>query len=123
MSELELRKLKQIWRKKLEQSGFSDIEDARDRIRDHKTLQDLYKICGFRSGSMESIRDYYFWATEKFHHGDFETDMDKTIWGLHSEGKSTREIERIIRLEQSTIAKYIRRIRHYLTLQSSESLY
>lgn len=117
----EHKALKAKWKKKLERSGFYDIEDDQGRIIDHKTIQDLQKLCGFRIGFMEAIRDYFYWAGGMVSRGKFKSSADRKIWKLHAEGLSSREIELSVPFEQSTICKKIKKIRQYLRHQSSET--
>jgi hypothetical protein len=119
--------LKAEYDEKLRKSGFHDIEDSRGRLSDHKNLWDLQKLVGFREGTWQDIRDYYYWATDMVRVGRFRGLRDKSIWRLHADGYSSREIvaireaARCVPIDQSMICREIKRIRKYLLEQSSKA--
>lgn len=132
LSPTQLKQLKAKWNKKLQKSGFKDIENSRGDIIDHKTPNDLYKLVGFRPGFMDAIRDYFTWAEEMVQNGTFHSARDKKLWLLHSMGLSTGEISRqgrtdgpkktkakshSVDLSQSQIFRRLKKIRAYLKLQ------
>jgi hypothetical protein len=84
-----LERLKKKWAKKLEKSGFDDIE-----IQGGSYL----KRCTWtiaESYSSES-EQYYIWARQYSFDGLFVSPTEKRIWDLHSEGQSYDSILRQI---------------------------
>jgi hypothetical protein len=88
----EFKDLKDLWYKKLKNSGFEDIE------RDEYTLKkDLGKNVFRRSnnmvnGSWKDKQEYYYQAEHFLTNFIFTTELEKAIWKYHSEGLSYRDI-------------------------------
>lgn len=90
-TELELAKA--IWYKKLEESGFVDIEQDEDNLKSWsakfatKKSQELWK----------AKESYYHMATHFLNDYKFETPIEKIIWEYHAEAISVQDISRILR--------------------------
>lgn len=120
--------LKNIWYKKLANSGFADIEQDEEALKEW-SFSRVY--AGQNNGySFETIRvkreakeDYYRLAGHFLHENEFVNSIEKLIWELHGEGKGCRRIavflqnkniksnkdkvnEVINRLSKQMIAKY-----------------
>ena len=98
----DFKKLKDKWYKKLEQNGFEDIElSHRDSLIrwHHADFQYFYSPESFRQ------KEYYFYLANQFlNQYQFESEVEKKIWQLHSEGMGCREIYRKTRWKsKSTI--------------------
>lgn len=117
-----LKKLKAQWDKKLKASGFVDIENYRGEFKDHKTLNDLFRLIGFRTGFMEDIRDYYTWAMGEVLLAEFETKRDRKIWTMHASGISSREIAKEVNIKQGMVCRQIKKIRAYLKARKPSEL-
>jgi hypothetical protein len=90
------------WAKKLEKSGFNDIEDHDGHLKE-------YALSGYRRlehqvsatngdtsavyNSINAKTEYYRLATHLLNQDVFKTDNEKYIWKLHSEGVSIRDIK------------------------------
>lgn len=114
-----LTQLQKYWRSALRKAGFRDIEDEHGRLIDHQSVLDFQQRIGFREDSFRAIRDYYIWAEQMNTLGSFGCRRDAKIWRLHSEGKSTREIGKLINLHWTLVARMIKRIRAELMLLQS----
>ena len=108
------------WRQLLRESGFKDIEDEEGRLIDHKSPCHISRLIGFRAGIWEDVRAYYYWASDMARRGQFQDDRDRTIWILHSEGYSSRQIAQHVKLKQWWICKKINKIRMELRAQDAE---
>ncbi len=120
---LKFKKLKREYYEKLKQDGFSDIEDEDGYITTHRSNHDFHQRIGFHSSLFsERISDYYSWAYHHALYSEFRTDIEAIIWIAHSKGQSSREIEKLVDYEQSSICRKIKEIRAYLTAipESSE---
>lgn len=87
MSPTELKKLQQIWRRKLERSGFEDAETPDGQLKNyalHWTSVD--------SGRFHATQRYYELAGQMLHTHPFKDVVDKTVWRHHSQGKTWKEI-------------------------------
>lgn len=80
----ELSKLQDVWYAKLEKAGFDDIEQ-----RDGNLKQWACSAFGSRHSNkhlFNSKSKYYELAGQFLHENQFETEREKIIWELHSEG-------------------------------------
>ncbi len=88
MKKAEFNKLKAKWYKKLEKSGFQDLEQ--DEI--------YFKRANFttrnrtREFTWTSIQEYYQMASDFLASHDFESRIEQIIWEYHTNGISTRDI-------------------------------
>lgn len=113
--------LQTAWRKRLEDAGFEDIEDSRGRLVVYESPYYFTRhLTNFKSGIMEAVRDYYIWAEHMVLLGRFKSGRDRKIWRLHATGKTSRQIERKLAVDQSYICRKIKEIRTYLKAQPAE---
>jgi hypothetical protein len=104
----EFKDLQKIWNKKLERSGFEDIErkdsvGARSgRLKTHalKNIVDNYTAEEFAVKE-----EYYRLAGQFLHEYKFKSDKDKTIWRMHSEGISYLDIIKALKKKGVTAYK------------------
>lgn len=114
----DFKKLKRKYYKRLkDQLGFKDIENEKGDLIDHQNVFDFSQRINFKKDLFESTRNYYSWASEMIYHGNFQNDVDKMIWSLHADGKSSRKISAVVRLEFSWVCRKIKEIRAYLETQ------
>lgn len=109
------KRLHAQWTKKLEQSGFEDIERTRHR---GTVVQDLSERVHFRPAIAESNIAYYNWASEiihtpRFRHGKFRAERYKRIWTRHAEGAKAAEIGRELGLSRWWVSDILERMREY----------
>jgi len=123
MSDFKSQSFKRLnlkWKKKLAESGFTDIEDENGKILD-KFDKTAYKMgrdnINFRTDFFDSIRDYYLWASRMLQIGSFKTPRHKKIWELHSNGISSRKISKEVLIDQSLICKEIKKMKQELYYQ------
>ncbi len=81
------KELKAIWYKKLEKSGFEDIESDEDHLKSWTADRVKKHIHTWREREQ-----YYYMATEFLDTYKFETPLEKTIWEYHANGISVRDI-------------------------------
>ena len=103
-------KLKEIWAKKLKDSGFEDIETPLGGLKrydkDYFFHPDMVERAGFS-------RHYYDLARAFLNDYKFDSTLDKTIWEQHSEGKSVRYIAKLL---QNDPATHLHRIKIWQTI-------
>ena len=95
--------LQKEWNQKLKDSGFVDIEENWQSHAEY-----------FRNKAHKSVlgyEDYYHKAQEFLRLYDFDSRLDLTIWTLHSEGKTVREIENQTQVTKSTAHRIIMRLK------------
>jgi hypothetical protein len=103
----EFKKLQDKWYKKLDKSGFEDIERRDGRIK-RETIHELNKLLystkhtnkSSKSDELntqttiekfEDKRTYFTLAEHFLHEHTFADELEKTIWSFHVEGYSARE--------------------------------
>lgn len=90
----EFKQLKDKWYKKLAKAGFTDIEQDEDNL--HKW--DSFRFIGDRTKSNYQYNPEYFTLASLFLDSHkFKTSRDLKIWTLHAEGKTIREIVKILK--------------------------
>ncbi len=93
----EFLELNAEWDKKLEDSGFEDIEKT--EYNDFVRPQEFTK----RKVKYEGGFDYYKYCQLVLREYDFKRDIDRFIFECHTEGLSVRDIE--IRLAETSVRK------------------
>lgn len=92
----EFKKLQKVWARKLKQSGFDDIEQDEDTLKNWASTYFRGKHHGFYfSESLifhSAKEEYYRLATHFLNDHEFENPINRVIWQMHSEGKSIRDI-------------------------------
>lgn len=95
MTKLPPRSLVIEWDQKLRESGFIDIED-RDSPREMlKSWHSTLFIHRFDQERFSARQQYFELVTQFLHSYEFDSELEREIWFLHSEGKSLREIAKI----------------------------
>jgi DNA-binding CsgD family transcriptional regulator len=99
--------LQDEWYAKLEESGFRDIEDARGNLKqyDRRTI-----AFDNRDGILSFFRQLDHFLTA---HPDVP-DQERQILELYSEGKYRTQICQILRLDDWSVLKVIRKYRKQL---------
>jgi DNA-binding NarL/FixJ family response regulator len=95
------------WRAILKESGFVDIENNKnpdlpvksDVRRDSKKFSDF-----------ASVQEYFLKASHYLNKGSFESEREKEVWKLHSEGQSMQEIGKLLGLSKTTVHYYVHKI-------------
>ncbi len=108
MQKKQLKKLQALWAKKLERSGFFDIERANGTLKNH----DAYRVREMNANHdvMAARQRYYELARQFYHANTFETSREKRVWHMHSEGESTYTIAGETKSSQSDIDRIVRRL-------------
>lgn len=95
----EFIKLHAVWKKKLERSGFKDIEPVEGaQMPESINIRREAK----RPGRILSIQEYYQQAGKFYWDYRFKTERDKKIWFYYSEGRTMREIAVLMRFKSHT---------------------
>lgn len=88
-----LKELQDVWYKKLEKSGFQDIEQDTDNLK-------VWSSVFFLRHSPEQIQAkqaYYQMASNFLEDHEFKTRREEIIWSYHSEGISYRDISKLLK--------------------------
>lgn len=107
----EFEKLKAEWYKRLEKSGFKDIEQDEDTLK-KTTYERLYKRDMIR---LPFTQRYYELATHLLQTFKFESSTDRAIWSHHANGKTVREIMERTDKSRFLVQKTIERLSKLLT--------
>lgn len=90
----EFKDLQTKWYKKLEQSGFKDAEQDDGHL---KVWHSHFFKVRWNSDKFHAKEDYYRLTAQFLHDYTFANDRERTIWQLHSEGKSIRSIVKTLK--------------------------
>lgn len=82
------KELQDKWYKKLEKSGFSDIEAGEDRLKSYSSVIFSYG----NESSWRAKREYYQMAENFLTDYKFATTMEEIIWAYHANGISGHNI-------------------------------
>lgn len=85
----DFKSLEALWYKKLEESGFQDIETSEQHLEywHSRLFQDQNTPDTFKAKEA-----YYQLAGQFLHDHTFDSPFEQTIWALHCEGLSNRKI-------------------------------
>lgn len=87
-------KLKAKWYKKLEKSGFVDIEQDEDHLKQWYSTR--FKVV-YDPVLFKAKEDYYRLARQFLHEHPFKSKYERLVWEYHSEGVGRREINNILK--------------------------
>jgi hypothetical protein len=114
----EFKKLKKEWDKKLESSGFEDIEknDTDNIITNQiiKTGENIYQ--NYIDFVEDAGLDYYQYCHQILREFPFKRELDRVVFEMYTEGKTEREISKSLQnlnlkpITQQAINLLIRRI-------------
>ncbi len=97
----ELKKQQDIWYKKLAASGFEDIEQDENLLKRWASSAFTGKVNGARydekKSAIDATEEYYRIAGHFLYEHKFSSAFERTIWEMHSEGKSLRDISKALR--------------------------
>jgi hypothetical protein len=105
------KNLQKKWDKKLEKSGFQDIENRRGYFVDHKSFYDLTLRKNFSTtDTFENTRSYYSIARSIATNYKFPSEEMKMIWTMHSEGQTLSEIAEAMNTSKQNIFNRLKKI-------------
>jgi hypothetical protein len=110
----QFKKLQEKWYKKLKDEGFNDIEKGEDTLMVCNST--AFRKSRYPIESYNAKVRYFALAGQFLNDNKFETRKDKIVWELHTNGKSTREIEtelkrrKILNPSRDMTNKIIRRL-------------
>jgi hypothetical protein len=114
MNRKEFEELKKFWYKTLKDTGFEDAEDSKGQLKKHASSMwapsRVYNS-GLTFLKIDTITKYYSFARSFCtDYENFKKD-EKTIWELHVDGISTRNIALKTNQSKSNVQKKITTIR------------
>jgi hypothetical protein len=90
----EFQKLKKLWYKKAEKSGFVDIEQDEYNLK----IWTGHRIkAKYTPDSYLAKQEYFIMAGQFLYEHDFDSKLERTVWAYHAEGKSVPEILKELR--------------------------
>lgn len=89
------KELQNHWYQKLKENGFNDIEDTSSPREMLKSWHSTLFIHRYEKERFTARQQYFEIVTQFLHSHEFESELEREIWFLHSEGKSLREIATI----------------------------
>lgn len=123
MNKKQLKALQTKWYAKLKRDGFEDIEQTSDDKGYLKQYDNSYYMARYTPLEFGNKQEYYIKAQHFLVEHAFETEQEKQIWKLHSEGFSLREIAKIIKkFKKDKVAAILTRLKEVM-LGNSYSQY
>lgn len=105
----------------LKADGFNDIENKKGELK-RSEYKKSRKCEWDHEFLVEAKREYFTWAGEFASWFAFSNQFDKTIWSLHAEGWTTREIESLVHKDHTTVFRRLSVMREeFFRLTSWES--
>lgn len=92
----QFKKLQDEWYKKLQDSGFDDIEHEDGKLRTGPNNNFESQVIN-ASMHVEAKTEYFRQAGFFLHDHKFQDDFDRLVWGLHTRGLSVREIVKALK--------------------------
>lgn len=102
------KKLAEKWRKKLEASGFEDIEDEQGRLKEYHSVR--FRSKGLPQITVWARQRYFELARQLLHTFPFSNATNRRLWQYHSEGMSTSEIAERLSMSPEAAAQAIEHI-------------
>lgn len=103
----EFLELNAKWSKKLEKSGFEDIEYPNGTL---KLWTSYFFKTRYKENVYEAKEEYYRLANQFLHDYKFKTALDKKIWKYHASGMSQRLIDKKIGRKIGVSERVIKRL-------------
>lgn len=94
MAKLPPKSLVAEWDSILKKDGFVDIEDRDSPNEWLKTWHSQIFANRYNQELFHARQHYFEMATHFLHSYEFDSELEREVWFLHSEGKSLREIAR-----------------------------
>lgn len=114
MNKAQFKKLQDKWYRKLEKSGFEDIEDTNSPREMLKTWDSQYFLHIGTPMQFEARQIYFEMCTNFLNTHKFISEADKAIWELHTEGFSLREIAKKKKRSTDAIFKTVKRLKGFM---------
>lgn len=103
----QVKALKDIWYKKLEDAGFDDIEQDEEKLKVWSTIF----FARYNKTTVDAKIMYAQMAENFLREYRFDSDLDKVIWEYHSTNLSYRDITAILKkVKIKTNRTYVGRI-------------
>lgn len=111
----EFAALDKVWKQKLKDSGFNDIEDPSCP---HGITKKSINTGSNNFIMREVTESYYDAVNDYLHNGTFAKESDKQIWELYANGLSLEEIKHRMRFRTIENVRYhIKKIKKRLKLR------
>ena len=109
MTQKQLKALQAKWYKRLERSGFVDVESP---LKEHCPLKHWDSIKFQAQYSPQAYLEkerYYQLAGQLLNEHKFKTARDKKVWAMHVEGRTYKEIAKKVKVHSDTVIKTVKR--------------
>lgn len=113
----EFQKLNAKWAKKLEDSGFDDLEK---NANEYSNLPRSFDERVNNYKTLESTLEYFARASDYLHNGEFKSTKEREIWEHHCDGDTLGEIAAKMKLTRSPIAYHVWNVQKRINLKKSK---
>lgn len=118
MEKKDFQKLQKKWYNKLARTGFKDVENVfvKGEPLKHWDSSEFQRY--FSPSSFSERQRYYELASQLLHDFKFKTSADKTVWEMHTQGISQRQIAKKMGLHYNTVCRIIKKYASYIKYNS-----
>lgn len=115
---IEFKDLLKEWYDKLNQSGFSDIEEISQKGDPVlKKWDSFYFSARYPSTIFHAKSTYYYVASHFLENHHFEDDLHKRVWRFHAEGISFRGIANLLDLNKDSVSSIVTNLKNEMKKQ------
>lgn len=107
----EFKALQALWYRKLEKSGFEDIEDTQKKGEPLKRWDSTQFQRERARHTFSAKQTYYERASAFLEKYRFHGEIEKSIWAMHTEGEAIRTIAKALKLKIWFVHRTILRLR------------
>ena len=108
MDPKELKKLQVEWQKKLKKSGFVDAENTYGELKSYHSFHFNHPTTNW---DLPNRAEYYHRCEHFLNTHKFDTEDERRIWTLHSNGDSTREISRKLKMSRIKATEILNKLK------------
>lgn len=107
--------LNKVWKDKLKESGFEDIEQDEDHLKTWHSKR--FKTRSAREYGKEKL-EYYRRARQFLHEYSFKNEAEYKVWKMHSDGISLADIDLSLGGRHGKANYVVRKLRILMKLSS-----
>jgi hypothetical protein len=116
------KKLREKWYKKLEKSGFVEIEAVHTKNELVKDYHSSHFMKDYVVDNYDAKQKYFELAREILHTYEFKNKQDKLVWELYSEGMECKTIARKLKKSEYKLSKFIKTVEKLIVQDAGETL-
>lgn len=112
MNQKEFLLLQCFWDRKLERSGFNDIEERDGTLKDSNWIKQSAK----NPMAFQIKQEYYYQATHFLHDHIFKNKIEKKIWEMHTQGETFPVISQRFNIYYTTVNRIVLKLKKIMLI-------